>query len=313
MREEPRAPAPEAPRVADRARNVSVQGSVEVQVPLERLYDEAARGYERGGVVGAIWRSRTWYPYLLLPFWIVALFLCGIGPRSARAAGVLIFVLTAAILALEFAYVGKDFGGILPADLRPVEVVVAWVVVIAILVWRRHGRSLFDAEAGVSAQALLCALHGFTFIGNDVRVWIVQGASLGPMVRAVFANYLPAFWVAEAALFVAAAPAYLPLFARTARGGVPRRPGSHENLRDGRGSAATESAAPSFASAWRTSASALTPAGVATAVVTRPAARPSSVSASSRAGTALPSIDSRQRRVGGCPRWSDMITGSCPG
>jgi hypothetical protein len=192
-----------------------------VQVPIDEIREHATRGLADGGVVDAVWRARAWYPYLLLPLWLLALFLRWVGGGAARAAGGVIFATTAAILALEFAYVKHDFGGILPRALRPVEVVTAWIVVTAILVWRRHGRSLFDVEAGISAHALLCALHGFTFIADDLRVWSGEGRAVSAMVAAIARDYLPAFWVAEAALIVAAAPAYLPIRARSPAGESP--------------------------------------------------------------------------------------------
>ena len=192
-----------------------------VQVPLEQLYDQLSWGHRRGGAIEAVWQARPWYPYLLLPVWLLALALCGTGPRGARAAGAAVLALSVAVLALEVPYVARDFGGILPRSLHSVEVIVALVVVVAVLWYRRPGRSLLDAEAGISAQALLSALHAFTFIGNDVRAWSAEGAALGPIVKAVFANYLPAFWVATAALLVAAAPAYLARAPRVAPVAAP--------------------------------------------------------------------------------------------
>ena len=187
----------------------AAQRRLPVLVPLEQVAN-GAEWLDEGGAIEALWRTRAWYPYLLLPAWLGALALGASGPRGRRAAGVLIFATTAGVLAFEVAYVRADFGGILAPSLRWLEIGCAWAVVTAVLVWRRHGRSLFDAPAGISALALLAALHGFTFMGEDLRAWSAGGAGLSAMANGIAANYFPAFWVAEAALFVAAAPAYLP-------------------------------------------------------------------------------------------------------
>ena len=182
---------------------------VDVQVPTREIAHDMEFGWREGGALRALWHARKWYPYLLVPFWAVALALFAWGgARARRAAGWGCLGLSVAIAAFEYAYISSDYVGFLPRSWARFETVVAWLVVCTILVARRGGRSVTDAEACVSAQALLAVLHGGTFLVDDLRSWVGDGHGIGPIAHALFANYHWAYWVAMGALLLAAAPAY---------------------------------------------------------------------------------------------------------
>jgi hypothetical protein len=192
------------------ARGPTAQDFAGGDVPVDRVRAEVSRGFEDGGVVGAVWGSRNWYPYLLAPLWIAALVAASSGfPRARRAAGVGLLVVSVAIAALEAPFLFRDFTGVLPPAARPFELAAAYVAVCAVLFLRPAGRGLLDPEATVSSQALLGLLHAATFPLGDAQRWL-PGHTIPAIGAALATSYRPAFWVALAALAFAAACAYAP-------------------------------------------------------------------------------------------------------
>ena len=175
-----------------------------------RVIADAVHAPDRRGALDLLWRVRDVYPYLLAPAWAALLLLAELGGRRGRAfAGGAALLLSAAVAAFEFRYIRADYTGVLPASVRGAEQLVAWGVVVGVLVARRRGRRLLDAEAAVSAQALLACLHAFTFPAADLRRWVGAGHPLAPSVDALVANYQPGFAVAVVALVAIAVPGYL--------------------------------------------------------------------------------------------------------
>jgi hypothetical protein len=180
-----------------------------VQVPFEEVLEQGGEGWREGGLLGALWSVRVWYPYVLAPLWIAALALALASRRLARAAGWGLLAVSLGIALFELGYISYQFRGFLPPLLRPLEVGIAWILVLALLFLRRGGRTFLDPEATVSAHALLSVLHGLTYPVSDVRGWLRSDFEPGAILRAVLHDYRPAFWVALAALAVAAVPGYL--------------------------------------------------------------------------------------------------------
>jgi hypothetical protein len=181
---------------------------VDVQVPIEEIVEEGAEGWSAAGPIGAFWEVRVWYPYVLAPLWVAALVVALGSARLARAAGWGLLAVSLGVAVFELAYISWQFHGFLPSWLRPLEVGVAWLVVLAILFVRRPGRSALDPEATVSAHAFLSVCHGLTYPVSDVRGWLRSDYEWGPILRSLFSDYLPAYWVALGALLVAAIPGY---------------------------------------------------------------------------------------------------------
>jgi hypothetical protein len=200
-------PAPRAPTAKYKVPPPPVAEAV--QVPIEEVLEQGAVGWKEGGPVGAFWNVRIWYPYVLVPIWLAALALAAAGRRFARIGGWVLLGTSFGIAVFELAYISYQFRGFLPPLLRPLEVGIAWILVLAVLFVRRSGRSPLDPEATVSAHAFLSILHGFTYPISDVRTWLHRDVDLAAVARAVFENYKPAFWVALGALAVAAIPGYL--------------------------------------------------------------------------------------------------------
>lgn len=191
------------------AREAASPPSGRTYVPA-RVIAEAAHATDGRGPMGFLWAVRGVYPYLLAPAWAALLLLAELGGRRGRAAaGGLAFALAAAIAAFEHRYIRADYTGLLPAAVRDVEQYVAWGVVLVVLFVRRRGRGLLDAEAAVSAQALLAFLHAWTFPAADVRRYLGAGHALGPVLDVLVANYQPGFVVASVALLGIAVPGYL--------------------------------------------------------------------------------------------------------
>ncbi len=201
-------PFPRAAPPSPAAHRATQPRAEDVQVPIEEIVRHGGEGFTEGGAWKAVWRVREWYPYLLLPFWLVALALAASSGRLERAAGWGCLALTLALAVFETIYVTRTYVGFLPQSARAFEVGFVCLVVVAVLFLRRH-RSLLDPAATVSAQALLAFLHGLTFPGHDVRVWVDDGASLSGILGSLLHDYRPAFWLALAGLLVAAVPAYL--------------------------------------------------------------------------------------------------------
>jgi hypothetical protein len=219
-------PGPRPAKAAARQRQAAQAPAPEaVQVPFEEILEEGAAGWTEGGPVGAFWAVRVWYPYVLVPLWLAGLVLAAGGARASRAGGALLLGTTIAIGVFELGYISYQFRGFLPPLLRPLEVGVAWILVLAVLFLRRPGRRLDDPEATVSAHAFLSILHGLTYPVSDGRVWLDAGHDLSAIVAALLSDYKPAFWVALGALAVAAVPGYL-FRPRGADGPAPPPPDS---------------------------------------------------------------------------------------
>lgn len=156
----------------------------------------------------ALWRARAAYPYLLVPLWAVGVAAAASRrPALRRAVGAVLLASCAAVAAFEARYIAADYTGMLPRPLLRAEQAVAWAVVVGVLFLRR-GRSLLDPAATVSAQALLAALHAFTFPAADVRRWLAAGHRPGPVVEALVVNYRAGFVLAVLALLAVAVPGY---------------------------------------------------------------------------------------------------------
>jgi hypothetical protein len=179
-------------------------------VPWREIGGTLAAGWREGGPLQAVWKARTWYPYLLAPLWLLALLWTPrLAPAGRRRLGVFFLVLGIAIAVLEACYIATDFQGLFVGTAGVVEDVVAWSVVAAVLFVRPGGRPLLDPVAAVAGQALLGFLHAMTFPAYDVLTWASQRRGLAGVVEGLVFKYRPAFWLALAGLLLAAAPAYL--------------------------------------------------------------------------------------------------------
>jgi hypothetical protein len=160
---------------------------------------------------GGLWDHRTWYPFLLAPFWLGGLLLVAGAGGAARRRGVglALLGLSVGIAVLEAFYLGTEYLPFLTGVAGRIELVLAWVAVVAVLFLRRRGaRSVSAVEATIAAQALLGVLHLLTLPSSQVRVWL-SAFPLGEALAAVGTNFLPGFWIALAGLAVAALPAYV--------------------------------------------------------------------------------------------------------
>jgi hypothetical protein len=124
------------------------------------------------------------------------------------------------VAAFEAAYLADDYDGMVEALPEGVETAIAWLVVCGVIFWRPLRRE-DPVGSAVSAQALLGVLHGLTFPVQDFRAWSAEGHGLGAIAQAIAVNYRAGFWIALAALSVAAVPGYLPLLGRSRRRPTP--------------------------------------------------------------------------------------------
>lgn len=210
-------PLGSGPRAAAERPDAPVE--VATQVPIEEIVRRGSAGYAEGGVGEALWRTRVWYPYLLLPLWLAALAMAAAGGRGARAAGWGMLGLSVGLAVFEGAYLWRNYRGALPENLRIVEVGLIGLGIVAILFVRR-GRPVLDPGAAISAQALLCFLHALTFPAYDLGRWVDAGAPASSLASALLHDYRPGFWLALVGLALAAGPAYvrsLPAFPVPAR------------------------------------------------------------------------------------------------
>ena len=171
----------------------------------------AAIVWSLDGEMTSLWRHRPWYPWLLLPFWVGALFLVA-SPRATarrRAVGWLLLVLSGTLAVLEAFYLRADYAAFLPGDFGRAETFLAWVFVAGILVFRRRAfRRVEAVEAVVVSQALLAFVHCMTLPATEARGW-VGILPLADVVDTVTTNFPLGFWVACLGLFLAALPAYV--------------------------------------------------------------------------------------------------------
>lgn len=187
-----------------------VSGAVEVPAALvwQAAVQDLAGSY-RGS---RLWEARRWYPYVLAPLWLLALFLArGSGPaaRTRRErVGLFLIGVSVALVVLEAVYLGEEYAVLFPQALGRSEVVIAWLLVVALLTWRRkRDRSLAAVEGHVGSQALLSCVHMLTLPSSEMRPWLGQ-FPLDDVLATIIANFHAAFWLGSACLAVAVAAAY---------------------------------------------------------------------------------------------------------
>ncbi len=195
------------PRAREPAASRASRASPEsVQIPIDEITQPFGRAWRKGGPIAALWRVRTWYPYLLIPIWLLALGLAAIGPRSRRAAGWMLTACAIGIAVFEWVYLDHDYGGILPIGARRFEIALAWGVVVAVLFVRRRGRTWTEPEAHVSAQALLTLLHALMFLVGDAITYSKNGHGVGVVLDTLRDEYRIGYWVALSSLVAIVVP-----------------------------------------------------------------------------------------------------------
>jgi len=183
-------------------------------VPVEAIPRDWSRGWEADGLSGALREARQWYPYALVPLWIAALAaLAGGGEAARRRIGLAAVALSVLLAVFEASYLwgtlGRGFDSWGPTWTRPLQVAGVWGVVLLVLLHRRPGRRrIEDAEATLSSQALLAALHGLSFPGWDFLGPVLRGHGAWPAAAAVSCNYRYGIWVAILGFLLVARPGY---------------------------------------------------------------------------------------------------------
>jgi hypothetical protein len=205
---------PPAP-AADGSRSV-VHTTSPLRVPVESIPEDFARGFAADGVRGGLREVRCWYPYSLVPFWV--LLLAGASRADAagrRRLGVLALAISGLLLVFEATYLWTTLGtgwnrwGV--ASARPLQVAGVWLVVLLVLAHRAPGRRrVEDVEATVSSQALLGALHAFSFPAWDLLRPVLDGHGPWPAFATVSCNYRWGLWVAVLGFLLVARPGSLP-------------------------------------------------------------------------------------------------------
>ena len=172
---------------------------------------ETVRGPDR---IGPAWDRRRWYPYALLPFWILALALvsgrrAGAGTLSRRLVGVGLWGLALALALFEALYLRTEYLPFAPGLLGRVEGFLAWLLVLTLLFYRRPvDRRLGAVEATIASQALLSFVHALTLPSTMARGW--WGAfDTSAVLATVWTNFPFAFWLGCAGLLLIALPIYL--------------------------------------------------------------------------------------------------------
>ncbi len=175
------------------------------QVPAPLLRSAVGPIFTSPPKYEALWMQRAWYPFLLVPVWLLALLLV----RFRRIVGAALVLLSLGLVFFEAVYLRSDYAPFLPLPIGVVEGAFAWVVIVIILFWRRRAdRALGAVEATVAAQALLCFAHFMTLPMTMARPWLPD-YPLRDVAEAVFANFPPAFWIACGGLLLIALPVYL--------------------------------------------------------------------------------------------------------
>lgn len=158
------------------------------------------------------WDARRWYPWYLALLWVPALLLVWRRPAGdlrRRIVGALLWGMTGVLLVFEAAYLYQEYLPLLPGVFGRAEVVLAWLLVASILLFRRRGdRTLGAVEATVASQALLGFVHALTLPGTMGRAW-VGAYPLDSIAAAVWLNFPPAFWIGCAGMLLASVPVYL--------------------------------------------------------------------------------------------------------
>ena len=179
------------------------------EIPAQELGSAVFEAVRGPAPTQPFWERRRWYPYFLLPVWILALGLAGQGGRWRRGAGAGLWLVALGLGVFEAAYLRAEYAPFLPGTAGVVEGVCVWLVVLAILFYRRPAdRRLGAVEAGVASQALLGFVHALTLPATMARGWL-EAFPADAVFQAVLRNYPAAFWVGCAALLVIALPVYL--------------------------------------------------------------------------------------------------------
>lgn len=178
------------------------------QVPADVIEAEMGAALARRSPLEGAWQARRWYPYALAPVWLAALALAWARPGWRRGVGAVLFALGVLVAAFEAIYLSFDYLPLL-AFLGRLEVLAAWLAVVAVLFARRRDdRGLGAVEAHVAAQALLGVLHLLTLPASQARVWL-SDYPLADVLSAVTQNFRLPFWSGILALGVAAGAVYL--------------------------------------------------------------------------------------------------------
>lgn len=180
------------------------------EIPAQELGTalvESIRGPDR---VTPLWSVRRWYPWYLAPVWVLALVLgSGVGRARRRLVGVALLLLSFGVVAFEAAYLKTEYLAFFPGVVGRIELGCVWLLVIAILLYRRPAdRHMGAVEASVAAQALLGFVHGITLPATMFRQWLAQRDAV-VVLEAVLHNFKPAFWIGMAGMLIMALPVYL--------------------------------------------------------------------------------------------------------
>lgn len=156
-----------------------------------------------------LWEARRWYPYLLVPFWALALAWVAWKPRARRGVGLALLVVTLGLAVLEAFYLAVEYAPLLPEVFGHAEALIAWAIVATVLLWRRAPDRSFEAvEAHVASQALLGWLHFLTLPATQARCWLDRH-SVDDVACAVGTNFGAPFWWGIAGLVLLSLPVYL--------------------------------------------------------------------------------------------------------
>ena len=179
------------------------------EVPVQEIgaaMVESARGPSR---VGPFWERRRWYPYFLLPIWVLAFLLAGVGARSRRMAGGALWLLTLGVALFEAVYLRAEYAPFLQGGAGRVEGVLVWLFVLTILFYRRRAdRRVGAVEATIASQALLAFVHALTLPSTMARGWL-RSSDAGTVLESVWLNFPAAFWLGCTGFLVVALPMYL--------------------------------------------------------------------------------------------------------
>lgn len=208
----PAAVMPGAQRAITGAERFYVLGTREVPAQeFGAAVVEAARGPDR---LGPAWDRRRWYPYALLPLWVLALALVsgrGGAPGAVRRrlVGLCLWGLTFALALFEALYLRTEYLPFAPGFLGRVEGFLAWLFVLGILLYRRPpDRRVGAVEATLAAQALLSFVHALTLPSTMARGWWGTFET-GAVLATVWTNFPPAFWLGCSGMLLVALPVYL--------------------------------------------------------------------------------------------------------
>jgi hypothetical protein len=188
---------------------VGFHAAGEREVPTQELGAALMEAVRGPGRVAPFWERRRWYPYFLLPLWILALVLAQRVPRLRRTVGLSLWVLALGLAGFEAAYLRAEYAPFLTGLGGRIEGVSVWLFVLAVLFYRRpRDRRPGAVEATVASQALLGFAHALTLPSTMARGW--WGAfETDAVLAAVGQNFPPAFWLGCAGLLLTALPVYL--------------------------------------------------------------------------------------------------------